>query len=191
MEAMKRRSLAAICGVLLFAIALMGQTGIAISSSELSIEKALQLVDQIEGDRLDETMRALQDLDPYFSRDGFRRLDKNTQEFIRSIVLDEAKVDVLRKAVVDPLKREPQLTMDEVKWLVEIEDRLIEAGRGLVAARTTIILAEWADKEVFRGGSEMRLRIMLESGKAQQKKEKSVRDLRTLLQRLQLRSKQN
>lgn len=95
----------------------------------------------------------------------------------------------VQKYVISQQKEEPSLTDGQLKWLVTIEDLLVEADDIYSRARIEFFLS---DKNMNRD-AEMRRVALFESVKtfsaAMTKHDKATRDLDTILTRIELQKK--
>ena len=118
-----------------------------------------------------------------------KELEAGTKALIE--LVDAKRGELARqKASISRLKEEPSLTSAQVRWLVEIEDALVEADSSYRRAKASVIVA---DENVGHRDAEMRRSAFRESLKsfdaATTRHDKATRDLETLTKRIELQSK--
>lgn len=142
--------------------------------------------------RVDALAKQLVEADPYYQKEEFRALSATTQNLIRAI--DEKRAAItLFKGLVNELKREPSLTVEQLRWLVEIEDLFVDADGSYASGRAMYALA---DLGLFVGESpEAKLEHHFAGQKrvseASRKNAKARRDLVTLWTRVEIQKSRN
>lgn len=146
-------------------------------------------------EKIDALAKQLTAQDPYYQQEGFSNLSETTKGMVRLIDKNRARIE-LYKMAVNELKREPSLTHEQLRWLVEIEDLFVDADRSYAAARINYL---FADKSAFVGENERTEAFRASSqsaaltklGDASRKEDKAKRDLGTLRMRVEVQKKSN
>lgn len=142
--------------------------------------------------KIEALAKTLVDADPVYQSEDFKRISESTRDMVKVIDIKQVEIGLHRMSI-EELKHEPALTVEQLRWLVEIEDVLVEAEGKFRGARGNYIIADiglFADDQNTEVNKKLKFHALMDASRllteASRRYDKAKRDLGTLRTRIEI-----